>query len=62
GLSGGLAFMFLISTPGNLLSFSSGYFSQKDLVKAGIIANAVTIAVVLLVTYTYWKWIGVWNV
>lgn len=62
GLSGGLAFMFLISTPGNLISFSSGYFSQKDLVKAGLIANLVTIAIVLLVAYTYWKWIGVWNV
>ncbi|MFO8050150.1 MAG: DASS family sodium-coupled anion symporter, partial [Thermoplasmatota archaeon] len=62
GLSGGLAFMFLISTPGNLISFSSGYFSQKDLIKAGLIANMVTIAIVLLVAYTYWKWIGVWNV
>ena len=59
-LSGGLAFMFLISTPGNLISFSSGYFNQKDLMKAGLIANAVTIGIILLVAYTYWKWIGVW--
>lgn len=59
-LSGGLAFMFLISTPGNLISFSSGYFNQKDLLKAGIIANVVTIGIILLVAYTYWKWIGVW--
>ncbi|MGA1820772.1 MAG: SLC13 family permease [Thermoplasmatota archaeon] len=59
-LSGGLAFMFLISTPGNLISFSSGYFNQRDLLKAGIIANVVTMGIILLVTYTYWKWIGVW--
>ncbi|MFW3147279.1 MAG: SLC13 family permease [Thermoplasmatota archaeon] len=58
--SGGLAFMFLISTPGNLISFSSGYFSQKDLFKAGVLANLATIAVILLVAYTYWKMIGVW--
>jgi sodium-dependent dicarboxylate transporter 2/3/5 len=59
-LSGGLAFMFLISTPGNLISFSSGYFDQKDLLRVGIVANMVTIGVILLVAYTYWKWIGVW--
>jgi sodium-dependent dicarboxylate transporter 2/3/5 len=59
-LSGGLAFMFLISTPGNLISFSSGYFNQRDLLKAGLIANIVTIGIILLVAYTYWKWIGVW--
>lgn len=60
GLSGGLAFMFLISTPGNLISFSSGYFTQKDLLKAGIAANLVTMGVVMLIAYTYWKLIGVW--
>ncbi|MCK5772689.1 MAG: DASS family sodium-coupled anion symporter [Thermoplasmata archaeon] len=60
GLSGGLAFMFLISTPGNLISYSSGYFTQKDLLKAGSVVNVVTIGIVLLVAYTYWKWIGVW--
>jgi sodium-dependent dicarboxylate transporter 2/3/5 len=60
GLSGGLAFMFLISTPGNLISFSSGYFSQRDLLKAGIAANGVTVLAVLLIAYTYWKLIGVW--
>lgn len=59
-LSGGLAFMFLISTPGNLISYSSGYFNQKDLLKVGLIANVVTIGIILLVAYTYWKWIGVW--
>jgi len=60
GLSGGLAFMFLISTPGNLISFSSGYFTQKDLLKAGFLANILTLGILLLVVYTYWKWIGVW--
>ena len=59
-LSGGLGFMFLISTPGNLISFTSGYFNQRDLLKAGLVANIVTIIIILLVAYTYWKWIGVW--
>jgi len=60
GLSGGLAFMFLISTPGNLISFSSGYFTQRDLLKVGSLANIATILIMLLISYTYWKWIGVW--
>ncbi len=59
GLSGGLAFMFLISTPGNLTSYSSGYFTQKDLFKVGFGANLLTILLVILFAYTYWKWIGV---
>lgn len=60
GLSGGLAFMFLISTPGNLISYSSGFFSQKDLMKAGIIANIITVLITLTMVFTLWKWFGVW--
>lgn len=60
GISGGLAFMFLISTPGNLISYSTGYFSQKDLMKVGFVANLVSMAVVLVMAFTYWKLIGVW--
>lgn len=60
GISGGLAFMFLISTPGNLISYSTGYFSQKDLLKVGLVANIVSIIVVLAMAYSYWKLIGVW--
>jgi len=60
GISGGLAFMFLISTPGNLISYSTGYFGQKDLIKVGFAANLITILVVLVMAYTYWKLLGVW--
>ena len=59
GLSGGLAFMFLVSTPGNLISFSTGYFRQLDLFKAGIRANIATFFIIIIIVYTYWKWIGV---
>ena len=54
-LSGGLAFMFVISTPGNAITYSSGYFSTKDLFKAGFIANIVCIAVIFIVAIVYWK-------
>ena len=54
-LSGGLAFMFVIATPGNAIAYSSGYFSSRDLLKAGVIANIICIGVVFLVAILYWK-------
>jgi len=53
-LSGGLAFMLIIATPGNAITYSSGYFSTKDLFKAGVIANIICIIVVFLVATVYW--------
>jgi sodium-dependent dicarboxylate transporter 2/3/5 len=54
-LSGGLAFMFVISTPGNAITYSSGYFSTKDLLKAGFVANIICIVVIFLVAIFYWE-------
>ena len=54
-LSGGLAFMLVISTPGNAITYTSGYFSTRDLLKAGTIANIACIGVVMLVAAVYWK-------
>ena len=53
-LSGGLAFMLVIATPGNAITYSSGYFSTKDLFKAGVLANIICILVVFLVAAIYW--------
>jgi len=58
-LSGGLAFMFIIATPGNAIAYSSGYFSSRDLLKAGVVANIACIGVIFLVAIIYWK--GVLN-
>ena len=58
-LSGGLAFMFVIATPGNAITYSAGYYSSKDLLKAGILANIICIAIVFLVAIVYWM--GVLN-
>lgn len=58
-LSGGLAFMFVISTPGNAITYSSGYFSTRDLFKAGLLANIICIMVIFAVAIVYW--IGILN-
>jgi solute carrier family 13 (sodium-dependent dicarboxylate transporter), member 2/3/5 len=54
-LSGGLAFVFIIATPGNAITYSSGYFSTKDLFKAGTIANLACVAVLFIISIVYWK-------
>jgi len=53
-LSGGLAFMFVIATPGNAITYSSGYFSTKDLLKAGVIANIICIFIIFIIAVVYW--------
>ncbi len=53
-LSGGLAFILVIATPGNAITYSSGYFSTKDLFRAGVVANILCIVVVFVVAITYW--------
>jgi len=53
-LSGGLAFMFVIATPGNAITYSSGYFSTKDLFKAGSIANIICIIIIFVIAIVYW--------
>ena len=54
-LSGGLAFMFVISTPGNAIAYSSGYFSTRDLMKAGSIVNLACIAIIFAIAVIYWR-------
>ena len=53
-LSGGLAFMLVIATPGNAITYSSGYFSTKDLFKAGSISNVLCIVIIFIVATVYW--------
>jgi len=54
-LSGGLAFVFIIATPGNAITYSAGYFSTKDLFKAGIVANILCLFVIYIIAIVYWK-------
>ena len=54
-LSGGLAFMIVIATPGNAITYSSGYFSTRDLFKVGSVSNIICILVIFTVAVVYWK-------
>ena len=54
-LSGGLAFMLVIATPGNAIAYSSGYYSTRDLLKAGSLANILCIFILFAVAWFYWQ-------
>ena len=59
-LAGGLAFILVIATPGNAITYSAGYFSTKDLLRAGLLANMICILVLFIVAISYWHLIGMW--
>ena len=54
-LSAGLAFTLIIATPGNAITYSAGYFSTRDLLKAGVLANLICIGVIFMIAILYWK-------
>ena len=54
-LSGGLAFVFIIATPGNAITYTAGYYSKKDLFKAGGIANVLCLFILFAIAIIYWK-------
>jgi sodium-dependent dicarboxylate transporter 2/3/5 len=53
-LSGGLAFVFIIATPGNAITYSAGFYSTRDLFKVGIIANIICLVILLSIAIFYW--------
>lgn len=51
GLGASCAFMLPAATPPNAIVYGTGYVRQKDMIKAGIVLNLVSIAVVGLYIY-----------
>ncbi len=59
-LVGGFAFALLVGTPGNMMTYSTGFYRQKDLIKVGIFADIFGIITVYFVAMVVWKFMGVW--
>ncbi len=58
-LAGGFGYALLMGTPGNIMTYSTGYFRQKDIMKTGIIADLVGICVVFIMATVIWPLMGV---
>src|SRR5699024_8096781 len=52
-------FILPISAPQNMLAYGTGTFSAKQFMRTGIPLTVIGYLLVLLMSVTYWKWIGV---
>jgi sodium-dependent dicarboxylate transporter 2/3/5 len=56
-MAASIGFMFPIATPPNAIVFSSGYIRMKDMVRAGILLDLVSIIICFLASLTLVKWV-----
>lgn len=56
-VAGGAGFIFVVATPGMAIAYSSGYLTQRHMVKAGIVSGIVCLTIIFLVSIFYWKMI-----
>lgn len=56
-LAASCAFMMPISTPPNAIVFSSGQIKMKEMIRAGIWLNIISIGIILLAAMTLVKWL-----
>lgn len=51
-------FLLPVSAPQNMLAYGTGAFTTKQFLKAGIPLTIVGYLLILLLSATYWKWMG----
>ena len=51
-------FLLPISAPQNMLAYGTGSFTVKDFMKSGIPLTIIGYLLILLMSATYWKWVG----
>jgi sodium-dependent dicarboxylate transporter 2/3/5 len=56
-LSASIGFMFPIATPPNAIVFSSGYIRMKDMMRAGVLLDVVSILIILIASLTLVTWV-----
>lgn len=56
-LAASIGFMFPIATPPNAIVFATGYIRMKDMIRAGILLDLVSIFIILLASLTLVKWV-----
>ena len=51
-------FILPVNAPQNMIAYSTDTFEVKDFIKTGIPLTVLAYLTILLLTNTYWKWLG----
>lgn len=51
-------FLLPVSAPQNMLAYGTGTFTVKDFLKTGLALTIIGYLLILLLSATYWQWIG----
>ncbi|HOE09828.1 MAG TPA: DASS family sodium-coupled anion symporter [bacterium] len=57
-IASSFAYCLIIGTPPNAIVYASGYLKAKDFLRAGVILWFTNMAGLMLLSATYWRWIG----
>ncbi|MFQ5887827.1 MAG: SLC13 family permease [Candidatus Hydrothermarchaeales archaeon] len=58
-ISSAFSFILVIGTPPNAIIYGSGYVNSKDFRKAGILLEIIALALLFLIIYFWWGFLGV---
>lgn len=58
-IASAFAFILVIGTPPNAIIYGSGYVEVKEFLKAGILLEFIALALLMLVVYFWWGFLGV---
>jgi solute carrier family 13 (sodium-dependent dicarboxylate transporter), member 2/3/5 len=57
-IASSFAYCLVIGTPPNAIVYASGYLEPKDFLRVGVILWFVNMVGLLLMSVTYWRWMG----
>ncbi|TVT27335.1 hypothetical protein FO441_09840 [Salinicoccus cyprini] len=55
-----LGFLLVVETMPNVVVHGTGRVSQKDFLWPGLWLTLASIVIMVIIAYTYWRWIGFW--
>jgi anion transporter len=57
-IASSFAYCLIIGTPPNAIVYASGYLTQRDYLRVGVILFITNLSVLLIMAATYWRWLG----
>lgn len=52
-------FLLPVSSPQNMLAYGTETFTVKDFIKTGVPITVIGYILIVIMSMTYWKWIGI---